>query len=113
MLSFVNRMGLRLLKRALVFALAGAVLSGILTVETVAARENRTPYVIPGDSDGPLGTQEAVASPEKAGSDVLPLYLPVGPWTSGPFVVRVDSNWRAVWFGPGRAKTVAAGHPKR
>jgi hypothetical protein len=112
MFSSLNRTGRRIWKRALVFALAGAVLSGILTPATVAARENRTPYVVPGDQDGPAGVQEAVPVAERFG-DILPVYLPAAPCASGFCWVRVDPSWRAVWFGPARAKPIAVEHPKR
>lgn len=113
MFSFVNRMDMRIWKRALVLALAGAVVSGILTPATVAGRETRTPYVVPGDLDDPAGVQEAVVNPERSGNEVLPVYLPIGPWASGFFVVRIDSNWWAGWFGPDPAKASAPEHPKR
>lgn len=113
MFSFVNRMKACPFRRALVIALAGVVLSGVLAPATVAARDANSPYVIPGDADGPAGVVEAVVVQDRMDDDVVPLCLPLGPWMGGVISMRVDSSGRVAWIGLFSIRAHAVERPKR
>jgi hypothetical protein len=87
------------LKRVLVFALAGALSSGMLAPGMVAARDAKRPCVIPGDADGPAGVQEAVVIQDRAGIGVIPLCVSPWAWAGGVVEIRVDSAGKVSWIG--------------
>jgi hypothetical protein len=113
MFSFVNRMDTRLLKRVLVFALAGVLTFGALAPVKITAKDARKPHVIPGDGDGPAGVQDAVVVQGRGKSPVLPLWLPLGPTTNSFVVIRVALPKTLPWFSMISIETRALGDQSR
>lgn len=98
MFSFVSRMDAGLFKRALVLALVCVFLCGITVPVVTAATDGRKPYIIPGDGDGPAGVQDAVVTQDRLTSDLLPLYLQLGPMSIGFVTIPGAPSKIVIWF---------------